>query len=132
MTSPALRSRYLTDSVSTASPARLLVMLYDRLVLDLAHAEVALRGGDREGSSARVQHAQEIIIELRNSLDLTSWDGAENLAQIYDFLLTELLGANVAGDADRIATSKDLVVPLAEAWREAAGAAVAPALGAVS
>lgn len=36
MTSPALRNRYLNDSVSTASPGRLLVMLYDRLVLDVA------------------------------------------------------------------------------------------------
>lgn len=137
MTSPALRSRYLTDSVSTASPARLLVMLYDRLVLDLAHAETALRDGDREAASARVQHAQEIILELRASLDLTVWEGAANLAAIYDFLLTELIGANVAGDAGRIAVAKGLVEPLAEAWREAASittstAAAAATLGAVS
>jgi flagellar protein FliS len=130
MTSPALRGRYLADSVSTASPARLLVMLYDRLVLDLAHAEAALDKGDREAASGRVQHAQEIILELRSSLDLTAWDGAEGLAQIYDYTLTELVGANIAGDAARIATCKGLYEPLAEAWREAAGAIV-PALGAV-
>jgi flagellar protein FliS len=129
MTSPALRSRYLTDSVSTASPARLLVMLYDRLVLDLAHAEVALGRGEREQASGRVQHAQEIIIELRSSLDLTAWEGAANLAQIYDFALMELVGANIAGDAARIAACKGLFEPLAEAWREAASAVV-PVLGA--
>jgi flagellar protein FliS len=132
MTSPALRSRYLTDSVSTASPARLLVMLYDRLVLDLAHAETALRGGDRESASTRVQHAQEIILELRASLDLTVWDGAANLAAIYDFLLTELIGANVAGDAGRIAVTKSLVEPLAEAWREAASMTTSAAAGTAS
>jgi flagellar protein FliS len=129
MTSPALRSRYLTDSVQTASPARLLVMLYDRLVLDLAHAEAALHRGDGEAASGRVQHAQEIIFELRSSLDLTAWEGAANLAQIYDFTITELVAANVARDAARIATCKGLFEPLAEAWREAASAAV-PALGA--
>jgi flagellar protein FliS len=32
---PAMRERYLADSISTASPAKLLVMLFDRLVLDL-------------------------------------------------------------------------------------------------
>jgi flagellar secretion chaperone FliS len=132
MTSPALRSRYLTDSVSTASPARLLVMLYDRLVLDLAHAETALNDGDREAASARVQHAQEIILELRASLDLTAWDGAANLAAIYDFLLTELIGANVAGDAGRIGVAKGLVQPLAEAWREAASIATSSAAGAAT
>jgi flagellar protein FliS len=113
----------------------MLVMLYDRLVLDLAHAETALRAGDRESGSARAQHAQEIILELRASLDLTAWDGADGLAQIYDFLLTELIGANVAGDADRIAAAKALVTPLAQAWREAAASLTAApgtlALGAV-
>jgi flagellar protein FliS len=113
----------------------MLVMLYDRLVLDLAHAETALQAGDREGGSARAQHAQEIILELRASLDLTAWDGAEGLAQIYDFLLTELIAANVAGDANRIAGARALVTPLAEAWREAAASLTAApgtlALGAV-
>ena len=31
----ALRSRYQSSAVETASPQRLLVMLYDRLALDL-------------------------------------------------------------------------------------------------
>jgi flagellar protein FliS len=133
MTSPALRTRYLTDAVTTASPARLLVMLYDRLVLDLAHAEAALRGGDRENARGRVQHAQEIILELRASLDLNAWAGAAALAQIYDFVLTELVAGNVAGDADRIASCKSLLEPLAEAWRQASSAVVSEAaLGAVS
>jgi len=124
MTSPALRDRYLADSVNTASPAKLLVMLYDRLVMDLVQGEEAMRAGDRERSGERLTHAQEIILELRTTLDLDAWSGAPGLANLYGFLLTELIGANIARDADRIATCRGLVEPLRDAWREAAALAV--------
>jgi len=71
MTVTALRSRYLNDSVTTATPAQLLVMLYDRLVLDLNHAEKALRESDRGTATSRLMHAQEIVMELRVTLDAT-------------------------------------------------------------
>ena len=125
MSSPALRDRYLADSINPASPGKLLVMLYDRLVLDLAQAEEALRAEDRERAADRLTHAQEIILELRTTLDLDAWDGAPGLANLYGFLLTELIGANVRRDADRVAACRGLVEPLRDAWREAAAQAAA-------
>jgi flagellar protein FliS len=104
MTSPQLRDRYLSDSINTASPAKLLIMLYDRLVLDLAQGEDALRNGQRESAHDRLTHAQEIVLELRT---------------------TELIGANIGRDADRVAACRAIVEPLRDAWREAATAAVA-------
>src|SRR4051812_26264998 len=101
MTSPALRARYLTDSVTTASPAQLLVMLYDRLVLDVVRAEAALRAGDRDAAAHQLMHAQDIVIELRTTLDTSTWTGASGLAQLYAFLLAELISANVQADADK-------------------------------
>ncbi|GII26174.1 flagellar export chaperone FliS [Planosporangium mesophilum] len=135
MTNPALRARYLAQSVATASPGQLLVMLYDRLVVDLTQAEEALRAGDRETGSARLMHAQDIVAELRGTLDLSVWDGAAGLSQIYGFLLTQLIKANVRGDADMAASCRQVVEPLRDAWREAlqltqaAGAAAASAAG---
>ncbi len=126
MTSPAMRARYLNDSVSTASPARLLVMLYERLVLDLSQAEVMLRGLDRAQASDRLLHAQEIILELRTTLDESVWDGAAGLAQIYGYVLNELIAANVNADAARVATCRTLVEPLLDAWRQAAVEAASP------
>ncbi|GAA2516247.1 flagellar export chaperone FliS [Pilimelia columellifera] len=124
---PALRERYLRDAVATASPAKLLVMLYDRLVLDLARGEQALRDGDNTEARAQLQHAQDILMELRASLDTTLWDGGPGLAQLYSFLLTELIQANVRKEPDRVASCKTLVEPLRDAWREAATAAATPA-----
>jgi flagellar protein FliS len=126
MTSPALRARYLNDTIATASPARLLVMLYERLVLDLTQAESALAAGDREIASNRILHAQEIVIELRASLKMDVWDGAPKLAGIYTFVLAELISANINADAVKVAQCRRLIEPLLDAWRQAA-LAVAPA-----
>jgi flagellar protein FliS len=117
---PALRGRYLADSIATASPARLLTMLYDRLVLDLSRGEEALRAGDRNAAWQEIVHAQDIVLELRTSLNTDVWDGADRLAQIYTFLITELIGANVNADAQRVASCRTLVEPLRDAWRDAA------------
>jgi flagellar secretion chaperone FliS len=121
MTNPA-RARYLAEAVATASPGQLLVMLYDRLVVDLQQAEEALYASDRELASVRLMHAQDIVAELRGTLDLTVWDGAADLANLYGFLLVELINANVRRDAERVAACRGLVEPLRDAWRQALAA----------
>jgi flagellar protein FliS len=125
MTAPALRTRYLNDSVATASPARLLVMLYERLVVDLSQAETALDLGDRDTAGQRLIHAQEIVLELHASLRPDIWDGAANLAEIYTWVLTELVTANVRGDVTKVRSCRALIEPLGQAWREAAAEATA-------
>jgi flagellar protein FliS len=125
MTAPHLRDRYLQDSVNTASPGKLLIMLYDRLVLDLMKGEEALRAGSREEAHEKLTHAQEIVIELRTSLDVDAWSGAPALANVYGWMLTELIGANIARDADRVVAIRNLAEQLRDTWREAAAAAVA-------
>jgi len=120
MSAAALRARYLGDAVTTASPQQLLVMLYDRLALDLERAQQAVTAGDREESNRQLQHAQEIVIELRASLDISAWDGGPRLAALYSWLLSELIAANVKGDVRRITDCRRIVEPLRDAWREAA------------
>ncbi len=120
MYSQNARNRYATDAVTTASPAKLLTMLYDRLVRDLAQAENAQRAGDRQAANVLLQHAQDIVIELRSTLRLDAWDGAPQLAAIYAFLLAEMVSANVSMNADRTASCLALVEPLRQAWHEAA------------
>jgi flagellar protein FliS len=111
--------RYLTDSVGTASPGRLLVMLYDRLSLDLERGAAALREQRREDASAALVHAQDILLELRGTLRVDEWDGAQQLADLYSFLLAELMRANTRQDADVVTECLRVVEQLRDAWREA-------------
>jgi flagellar protein FliS len=120
MSAAALRARYLGDTVATASPQQLLVMLYDRLALDLERGQTALIAGDRETASEQLQHAQEIVMELQGSLQVDAWEGGPRLASLYTWLLTELITANVKGDLRRVGDCRKIVEPLRDAWREAA------------
>jgi flagellar protein FliS len=120
MSAAALRARYLGDTVATASPQQLLVMLYDRLALDLERAETALTAADREEASAQLQHAQDIVFELQGSLKVDVWEGGPRLASLYSWLISELITANVKGDLRRVGDCRKIVEPLRDAWTEAA------------
>lgn len=115
-----IRTRYLADAVATAGPGKLLTMLFDRLLLDIDRGEAALRRGDRVEGTRQLGHAQEIVAELIANLDVDGWDGGDRLQAIYTYLLSELIGAGLAADADRAAACRSVVAPLAETWREAA------------
>jgi flagellar protein FliS len=123
----AARAQYTREAVTTASPARLLIMLYDRLVRDLVTAETALAAGDIAKASTELVHAQQIILELRTSLNLDAWDGAAGLADLYTYLHTELVGANLHKDTTRVTTCREIIEPLRDTWRQAALQALQPA-----
>ena len=120
MSAASLRARYLGDSIATASPQQLLVMLYDRLALDLERAQKAVAAGDRSEASEQLQHAQEIVLELLSSLQVDAWEGGPRLAALYNWLLSEMMQANIKLDTNRISACRQVVEPLRDAWRQAA------------
>jgi len=123
MTTAALaRNRYLGDSVSTASPQRLVVMLYDGLVQDLQLAQQGIARGDVALVHTRLVRAQAIVTELQSSLNLEGWDGARGLDKLYTYLLELLVDANVRKDAEPVDQALAVVTPLQDAWRQALGA----------
>ncbi|RZU34539.1 flagellar export chaperone FliS [Blastococcus saxobsidens] len=120
MSAASLRARYLGDSVATASPQQVLVMLYDRLTLDLERAQLAVAEGDRARANEELQHAQSIVLELLSSLQVDVWEGGPRLAALYQWLVNELVQANLKLDGNRISSCRAVVEPLRDAWRQAA------------
>lgn len=114
------RNAYVDNSVATASPERLLVMLCDRLVLDVQRGLEAQRTGDLPESHAQLVHAQEIVLHLRGTLDVEAWSGAPGLASLYDWLHTELVRANITKDTAVTEGCLSIVDQLADTWRTAA------------
>jgi flagellar protein FliS len=117
----ALRDKYRSDSVQTMSPGRLIVALYDRLLLDLDRAIAAIGLDNLVASHAALIHAQEIIGELHDSLDVGVWSPGRQLADIYVYVASELVAANVTKDVSRIQACRSIIEPLRDAWYEAAG-----------
>lgn len=110
-----VRERYLRDRVMTATPAQRVVMLYDRLGLDLTLAEGS---EDAIAAGGHLAHAMQVVAELHASLNVTVGGPAGNLASIYTYLLQELLAAR-GGDTARGAGVRVIVTELREAWAQA-------------
>jgi flagellar protein FliS len=114
------RAAYMDASVATASPARLLIMLFDRLVLDVQRGLAAQLCGDLEETHRQLTHAQDILLELATSLRPDEFRGGHDLAALYGFLHRQLVKANVHKDASITAEVLTMVTDLCETWREAA------------
>jgi flagellar protein FliS len=111
-----LRARYLRDRVMTATPAQRVVMLYDRLALDLTLADSA---ADLATAGGYLSHANQVIAELLSSLDVSAGGPAENLSSIYPYLLNELIAVR-GGAPERLAGVRQIVTTLRDAWAQAA------------
>ena len=114
------RAAYMDASVATASPARLLVMLFDRLVLDVQRGLEAQRAGDFEETHLQLTHAQDIVMELQTSLRADEFKGGYDLAALYSFLHRQLVLANIRKDAAMTDEVLTLVTDLCDTWRQAA------------
>lgn len=119
MSSTAARRQYATDGTGVVSNERMLIMLFDRLDRDLAHAAQLCALDDRTGAHDTLTHAQDILYELIGALDTDAWEGAAALQEVYVFCVNEIIEANLHQDPIRINKCRELLQPIAEAWREA-------------
>ncbi|MDN8549866.1 flagellar export chaperone FliS [Microbacterium sp. NM3R9] len=119
----ALRAqqRYREETILSASPARLVTLLFDRLLLDVERGEAAQRAGEWQRANSELQHAQQIVAELSGSLT-DDWAGSASLRAVYDYLARTLVGANIGRDPERTRECRDLIAPLRDAWHGAAEA----------
>ncbi len=114
---------YRSSSVMTASPAQLVVMLYDGAGRFLRQAEIAAEEGAWGHAADRLAKAEAIVDELLVTLDKDAGQIAERLQGIYVFCKRLMIEARIERDADRIRRTAGLLGELREAWSEVAAAA---------
>jgi flagellar protein FliS len=120
---------YAQDSVLTASPEKLVVMLYDGLARFLGRGAAALRAEDVAAAGTALNRAGAILDELLATLDPAAGEIAERLAEIYMFCKRELLAAQLKRDPARIERVAKLLAELREAWATIAEAPPTAAMG---
>lgn len=126
---------YRTLQVDTASPGKLILMLFDGALKFLHVAEDGFRQTDprirQETIHNNLIKTQNIILELQRSLNVR--DGGEfavNMFRIYDFMLARLIEANTKKDAEAVRVVIQLLGEIRGAWDEMLqqqGAAAQPA-----
>jgi flagellar protein FliS len=124
MTPAAYARAYQTQSVLTASPGQLVLMLYDGALRFLAVARDGFALPETnprryEQINSGLMRAQAIIGELQASLDhTTGGEFSGNLDRLYDYHLRRLLEANLRKDEAPVIEVEKLVRELREGWAE--------------
>jgi flagellar protein FliS len=120
--SDPLRS-YKETQIKTATPARLVVMLYDGALkfLGLALEALGARHQRYDRASEYLIRTQDIITELMVSLDFDQGrEIARNLFNLYLWMNRELLQGNISKSCAPLEKVKKLLVELRGVWAEVA------------
>jgi flagellar secretion chaperone FliS len=111
---------YQQQAAETASPAKLVLMLYDGVLTAIERVRYAGPRGENEIVNRELQRAQDIITELTVTLDRDRGGAvAANLAALYDFCMDRLITANVRKDIAVLEEVEPVVRGLRDAWDEA-------------
>lgn len=102
-------------------PVKLIHMLYERLLLNLACACEGLEEGDRRKRGENLSKAIAIITELNCSLRPgDESEPAQFLRGMYEAMMIELAKVQVSEDASAIRQAQRYVERLKEIWEETA------------
>lgn len=112
-----IQNKYKQDYVTTASPVELIVMLYEGCIKQLKLAKIHKESNELDKVSECFEKAEEIILELVRSLNM-SIPISENLLELYQFMIDELVQANMSKDIKRTEPVIEMLGALCEAWNE--------------
>lgn len=124
MTPQTYARAYQAQSVLTASPGQLVLLMYDGALRFMAQARAAFALPERtpqriERINTALLRAQAVVRELQASLNHEAGgEVAANLDRLYDYHLRRLVEANLRKDEAAVAEVEELVRPLRDAWAE--------------
>jgi len=119
LSNPYLK-QYQKNSVETASPEKLLIMLYDGAIQFLNKAKLSMEEGEIEQTHKNLTGCQNIILEFMSTLDMKQGgDLAQNLYRLYDYYYTTLVEANLKKDIRKIEEVLKHLKGLRETWQQA-------------
>lgn len=111
---------YTENSVLSAEPTRLTMLLYQGALKFIRAADSALEEKAVEDAHVAILRAHGIISELMATLDFErGGEIAANLERLYDYALRELIEADIKKDQEHIAKALRVIEPLSDAWEEA-------------
>jgi len=115
---------YQAQSILTASPGQLVLMLFDGSLRFLNQAREAFAQDQDsprriENINASLVRAQNIIVELRATLNLSEGgDYAATLDRLYEYYLRRLIEANIRKQVEPVIEVSNLIQQLRDGWAE--------------
>src|SRR6056297_898379 len=114
----AATDKYKKQSVMTASPEELTLMLYNRCIKDIKSGIEYIDQNNIEKRNETLKNAQRIIQHLRNTLD-KDMEISKNMDNLYEYIYNLLINGNIKKDVEKLQEAKSLVEEFRETWYKA-------------
>lgn len=112
--------KYKNTSVQSASREKILLMLYEGAI---KFTKLAIKAAEEKKIADRgmnIGRAFDIIMELNNTLDhKVGGDVANQLEQLYMFMMEQYTKANISGSPEPLQTNLKLLNTLYDGWVQA-------------
>jgi flagellar secretion chaperone FliS len=112
----ASHAAYRRGTVLAATPAELVVLLYDGARRFLRQAVKAMGEGEIERAHNALRKGERIINHLDGTLDFEQGEISHRLHAIYLFCLSQLNAARMQQDTDKVEEVSELLGELRDAW----------------
>jgi len=109
---------YRQNSIFTASPEELTLMLYNGLIKFIMLAQKSIDEKDVQKAHDSIIRAQDILIEFKATLDM-QYELSHGLALLYDYMLERLFDANMKKDNEILAEVLHFAKDLRDTWAQA-------------
>lgn len=114
-------AKYMTQQVMTASPAKLVYLLYDKAISSLREAIAAIEKGEIEARWKANGRAMDILEHLWSTLDIErGGEIGDNLNQLLPYMMLRLPDVDIHNDPSPAEEVIVILEPLRDAWREIA------------
>jgi len=112
-------SAYRKVDVETASQGKIIVMLFNGAVQRVEEAKRLIGTNKYQTIHENLIKAQEIVTELRSSLDMQQGEVAKNLDRIYEYILHLLVKGNISKKPEPLDEAIDHLTTMRDTWKEA-------------
>ena len=92
-------NQYKQNSIYTASPEELTLMLYNGLIKFIMKAQFSISKSDIEGANGNILRSQAIVTELAATVD-EKYEISTSLIALYDYMNRRLIEANMKKNSE--------------------------------
>lgn len=110
---------YQQNKYISASPHRLIIMLYEGAIRFANQAISCIEAGDVQGKYNAIQRFQDVIYELMSSLNFKEGKGvADNLNSLYTYVIGRSNQSSLHMTAEPLQEAIKIISELKSAWEQ--------------
>lgn len=109
--------KYQQNTVNTATPGELTLMLYNGAIKFLKQGKIAIEKKNIPEANEKICRVQDIVAELMSSLNMDI-ELSKNLFSLYDYMNSRLIEANIQKNTEILTEVEGMLVELRDTWQE--------------